>query len=87
MHRVLLPLLTSLALSGCDKTATQADALENAAAQSDPAAAAELREQARAIRNGSEADLSAPGSPAQSALQSAGNLAAEDRNPHNNQRH
>lgn len=51
----------------------QAGALDNAATQSDPAAAAELREQADAIRNsGSEADMADPNSPAQNALQSAG---------------
>lgn len=73
----------ALTLSGCGKGNKQADALDNAAAQSDPAAAAELHNQADAIRdrgaNGS--NVAAPGSPAQDALQAAGNAAAANPTP------
>lgn len=72
--------LSCLALGGCSQPASQADALDNAAAQSDPAAAAVMRNQADEIRNaGDEANPAAPGSAAQDALQDAGNAAA--RNP------
>jgi hypothetical protein len=55
----------------------QASALDNAAQQSDPAAAKELRNQADEIRaDGNDSNMAAPGSPAQNALQAAGNAAA-----------
>lgn len=57
----------------------QAQALDNAAQQSDPAAAPTLRNQADEIRsNGAEANLSDPNSPAQNALQAGGKAAAAD---------
>ena len=79
MRKTLAILLCCTAVTACGKGAKQADALDRAAAQSDPAAAAELRNQAHAIReSGSEADMADPGSPAQAALQNAGNAAARD---------
>lgn len=79
-------LIGAAGLSGCSKGNKQADALDKAAAQSDPAAAAELRNQADAIRdsdtNGAAgANLAAPGSPAQEALQAAGDAAANNHDP------
>lgn len=71
-------LLGGLALAACGKGEDTAKALDNAAAQSDPAAAAALNNQAEAIRDSDsdvDGDLSAPNSAAQNALQAAGNAA------------
>jgi hypothetical protein len=74
--------LTAFTLAGCGKGNKQADALDNAAAQSDPAAAAELHNQADAIReSGSNGDVAAADGPAQNALQAAGDAAAANLAP------
>ena len=86
MRHSMALLATCLLLAACsssnDRAApadTQANALDNAAQQSDPAAAAELQNQADAIRNsGSDANVADPNSPAQNALQSAGAAATEN---------
>ena len=77
--KAVLPLLAAtLALAGCGSAADkQADQLDNAAAQSDPAAAASLENSADAIRaNGADGMLNEGGSTAQDAMQEAGNAAA-----------
>ena len=75
--------LACLSLAACSKGDQQADALDRAASQSDPAAAAELRNQADAIRDGGGgSNVADPNSPAQNALQSAGNAAAGSGGPH-----
>ena len=81
--RHILPFLTlCLLATGCGRGEKQAAALDRAAEQSDPAAAAELRNQADAIRSSdSDANVADPNSPAQNALQTAGNAAA--RSPSN----
>ena len=64
-----------LGLAGCGETGSGevADKLEEAANQSDPAAAAVLENAAQAAeQQGNEASLSEPGSLAQNALQEAG---------------
>jgi hypothetical protein len=78
-----LPALAAcLLLAACERKNSQARQLDRAASQSDPAAAAELHNRADAIReNGSEANVADRGSPAQAAMQSAGNAAAQ--NPSN----
>ncbi|WP_419825053.1 hypothetical protein [Sphingomonas sp.] len=77
MRRVVLPVfLACLSLAACNKGNAQADALDNAATQADPAAADVMRNEADAIReNGSDANLSAAGSPVQDAMANAGNAA------------
>jgi len=75
--RTATVLFAALALAACNKADTQADALDNAAAQADPAAAAAMRNQADAIRQGdSNANLSDPNGPAQAAMAKAGAAAA-----------
>ncbi|WP_420138853.1 hypothetical protein [Sphingomonas sp.] len=83
--RAIPPILAlCLALAACGSGSTgagptndQAGALDNAAQQSDPAAAAELRNQADDLRaEGTEGNVADPNSRAQQALQSAGNAAA-----------
>ncbi|WP_216323712.1 hypothetical protein [Sphingomonas quercus] len=79
MRHLTVILFGGLALAACGKSHDTAEALDNAAAQSDPAAAAALNDQAEAIRNdGATGDLSAPNSTAQNALQAAGNAAVEN---------
>ena len=80
MKRYIYWLAIPMLLASCSKGNEQAKALDRAASQSDPAAAATLRNQADALRNGdASSDIAAPGSPAQNALQAAGNAAAADR--------
>lgn len=82
MRPIALGLAAALLLAACGKSSPQADALDNAAAQADPAAAAEMRNAADGIReNGSDANLSAPGSPAQAAMANAGDAAANNTAP------
>lgn len=71
----LVPL--GIALTACSPTAADnsADQLDNAAAQSDPAAAAVLANEADRIR---EEDGIEPNGAAQEALQRAGNAQAAD---------
>jgi hypothetical protein len=70
-------LICCLLLAACARRDSQAEQLDRAASQSDPAAAAELHNQADAIReSGSDANVADPASPAQAAMQSAGNAAA-----------
>ena len=79
MMRRAIPLIAAcVALAACShRHEDPANALDNAAAQSHPAAAAELQNQANEIRaNGSDANLADPNSPAQNAMQAAGNAAA-----------
>jgi hypothetical protein len=84
MRRVIPLLAGCLMVAACGSTNgqsgqgnDQAAALDNAAQQSDPAAAAELRNQADDIRaGGAEGNLADANSSAQDALQSAGNAAA-----------
>ncbi|MBW8910654.1 MAG: hypothetical protein JF564_01870 [Sphingomonas sp.] len=71
------PLLTGLLLlAACGKSAGDrtADQLDNAAEQSDPAAAAVLSNAADNLR---ENDPASPAADAQNALQAAGNAQAE----------
>ena len=64
-------------LGGCGRGSTQADALDNAAKQADPAAAATMRNEADQIRaTGNDAALGDPNSAAQQAMSDAGNAAA-----------
>jgi hypothetical protein len=85
MRKIMTIGATCLALAACSKGAQQADALDRAASQSDPTAAAELRNQADTIRDGSDgSNVADPNSPAQNALQSAGNAAAGSGGPHAN---
>jgi hypothetical protein len=70
-----------LGLAACSGEQSQsentADALENAAEQSTPEAAAVLENEADRIREQNvTAPIDAPGSPAQNALQAAGNAQA-----------
>ena len=69
-----------LALTACGSSTpaeNSAEALENAAAQSDPTAAAVLENAADAVRDQEEQPpAGAPGSPAQEAMQNAGNSQA-----------
>ena len=85
MMHVRLPLsmiAAVLIVPGCSQGSRQADQLDNAANQADPSAAAVMRNEADRMReNGSDADLSAPGSPVQSAMQNAGDAASNDRGP------
>lgn len=75
--RTPVVLLAALALGACSKGASQADALDHAASQADPAAAAAMRNEADAIRaSGSDANLADPNSPAQAAMARAGAAAA-----------
>ena len=77
---IVVPLLTT----ACHSGASQADQLDNAANQADPAAAEVMRNEADQIReNGSDANLSAPSSPVQSAMQNAGEADANGA-PSNN---
>ena len=79
MRAAIPVLLACLTLGACGRGHSQADQLDRAAAQSDPAAAAELHNQADALRdNGSDANVADPNGPAQAALQSAGNVVAEN---------
>jgi hypothetical protein len=73
---VALAAILGLAACGQGQSAAEntADALENAAEQSTPEAAAILENEADRIRDQNvTAPLDAPGSPAQEALQAAGN--------------
>jgi Tfp pilus assembly protein PilP len=81
--RSVLVLIAALALTACGKSNSQADQLDNAAKQSDPAAAAELHNQADFLREdkGSKTNISDPGSAAQNAMQAAGNAAAANPKP------
>ncbi|TFI56821.1 hypothetical protein E2493_18225 [Sphingomonas parva] len=76
----ILALTAALGLSACgEKTPAEntAAALENAAEQSTPEAAAVLENQADQIRDQNvTAPISEPGSPGQQALQEAGNAQA-----------
>ena len=66
---IVVPWLTT----ACHSGASQADQLDKAANQADPAAADVMRNEADQIReNGSDANISAPSSPVQSAMQNAG---------------
>lgn len=77
MRHVLL-VAGLLGLAACKPHNAQADALDNAAAQATPAAAAEMRNQADAIRaSGSTAPLADPNAPAQNAMAAAGQAAAD----------
>jgi hypothetical protein len=80
---LLLPVAAALALGACAKQSTAenaADQLDNAAAQSDPAAAAELENAADAIRdNEVDVAVNAPGSAAQQALENAGEAQARSQ--------
>lgn len=77
MRKAILIGVACMAMAACSKGDQQADALDQAASQSDPAAAAELHNQADAIRDGGDgSNVADPNSPAQNALQSAGNAAA-----------
>lgn len=84
MRRAIPLIAACLFLGACHNSdqpgqgnASQADALDNAAQQSDPAAASVLRNEADDIRsNGTDANVADPNSPAQNALQAAGNAAA-----------
>jgi hypothetical protein len=86
MLRTMPLIATCLFLAACNhgsdqaaQTNDQAGALDNAAQQSDPAAAPVLRNEAEDLRgNGSEANLSDPNSPAQNALEAAGKAAASN---------
>ena len=73
-------LATLFALAACGSSTpaeNSAAALENAASQSDPAAAAVLENAADAVREqNSQLPPGAPGSPVQDALQDAGNAQA-----------
>ena len=75
-----LALAAALGLSACgeqSRSENTAEALENAAEQSTPEAAAVLENQADQIRDQNvTAPIDAPGSPAQQALQEAGNAQA-----------
>lgn len=83
--RALSVIALALAVAACGKGNKAADALDNAAAQSEPAAATELHNQADEIRNsGSDDDVAAPNSSAQNAMQSAGDAASA--NPKNEAR-
>lgn len=75
----------TLALAACSKADSQADALDNAADQADPAAATVMRNAADEIReNGTDANLSAPGSPVQDAMSNAGMAAVNGPEPASN---
>jgi len=79
IRRIMAIGAVCLVLTACSKSDKQADALDRAATQSDPAAAAELRNKADAIRDrGDASNVAEPHSAAQNALQSAGNAAAAD---------
>ena len=73
-------LATLFALTACGSSTpaeNSAAALENAASQSDPAAAAVLENAADAVREQNvQVPAEAPGSPVQDALQDAGNAQA-----------
>ena len=73
-----LPALLLLAACGGGSEATStADKLDQAAEQSDPAAAAVLENAAdQARESGTNTALGAPGSPAQDAMNAAGNAQA-----------
>ena len=73
MRRVLMIPLLLLAACGQSAADDQADRLDNAAAQSDPAAAAVLENAADALRENEGGD---PQAQAQNALQAAGNAQA-----------
>lgn len=80
--RLPLVLSAALFLAGCGSGSRQADALDNAAAQADPAAAAAMRNSADQIReNGSDAALADPDGPAQQAMSEAGAAAANGHEP------
>ena len=89
MRRAIPFVAACLILSACGSNGSQpaqgndqAGALDNAALQSDPAAAAELRNQADDIRNsGADGNVADANSSAQDALQSAGNAAAANPSP------
>jgi uncharacterized lipoprotein len=79
MRKILIGAAACLLLAACGKADKQADALDQAASQSDPAAAAELHNQADVIRDsGDSSNVADAESPAQNALQAAGNAAAAD---------
>ena len=77
---LILASVAVLGLSACGQQSqaeNTAAALENAAAQSTPEAAAVLENQAEAIREQNiSAPISEPGSPGQQAMQEAGNAQA-----------
>ena len=82
----LIPLMSAVSLlaTACHSGASQADQLDNAANQADPAAANVMRNEAGQIReNGSDANLSAPSSPVQSAMQNAGEADANTATSNN----
>ena len=69
-------------LASCSQGTRQADQLDNAANQAVPAAATVMRNEADQIRaNGSDANSSAASSPVQSAMQNAGDAAANAGEP------
>ena len=77
MRTTALLIFTVLSLAACGKGSEQARALDRAADQADPAAAAAMHNEADAIRaSGSDANLSDPNSPAQAAMANAGAAAA-----------
>ena len=79
MKTMALPALALLA--ACSGGASdQADALDNAAEQSTPEAAAVLENQADAIReNGATGAIDAPGSTVQNAMNEAGQAQADSK--------
>ncbi len=82
MRLPVLPFTAALALAACSPGSKQADALDNAAAQADPAAAQAMHNEADRIRaTGNDADLSDPNSAAQQAMGNAGQAAASGVEP------
>jgi hypothetical protein len=79
----LFPCLSAaLILSACGRASPQADALDNAATQADPAAAAAMRNEADQIRDtGNDAALADPNGAAQQAMSNAGQAAANGAEP------
>jgi hypothetical protein len=81
--RFIIPLAAALALAACGQGHSQADQLDNAANQADPAAAAVMHNEADEIRaNGSDTDLSAGNGAVQQAMQNAGVAAADAPSPY-----
>jgi hypothetical protein len=79
-----LPLLLSaaIALSACGSHSPQADALDNAAKQADPAAADVMRNEADQIRaDGNDGTLADPNGAAQQAMGAAGAATANGTEP------
>ena len=73
MLKIAFPTSALLLLASCHGNNGQAAALDRAAGQSDPAAAATLRNEADAIRaNGTDTNSADPDAPAQAALAKAG---------------